>query len=682
MASKPPTTATVAQKHRAVVVDSGFIIKKTGLTHLAPAGDTFWAPPEVINNEIRDKAAREHLESLPFTIQQREPSKDAMVAVANFARLTGDYRSLSVVDLKVLALAYDLEIEGCGGAEHLKKEPKKQGKKKKNRRRKKKKKSADDGNGEQQQQKQEKTTEDTEDEPQSNNNQQQQQLQEIQMEVEEVYDDEEEEETTEDNNEEKELTPKSWANLVNPTAASLPTPPTTSATKPWSATTATAPQPPKSGGQFDDASESSNDDSNDDLSDDETYANSDCDISDEECDIYILDEEEVEARKQAVMNGGNVEHFKSGGVEDVDLEKELTLDFPSLSAAATIEYEGSDGDGEEGGSNGEDTEVLNDEEKKKEALKRLAPTPDGKRYNSFKGYEKLMPATGVIIKQNVPRSKMPLTQTPTTKPDDHAAGASRIIGGATNHSSQSAQVDDDGEGWVGGENIDDSQLSFFNSDVSNKKSNDNGNKHFEEGPPLSQRCACATTDFAMQNVLLQMGMKLLSVNGVAITRTKNWVTRCGACFAVYAGETGAGKLFCARCGSDCLQRVAASIDAKTGKLKLHLSAKRRNDTRGTKFSLPKPGKQNRFAGDLLLREDQMMMGAWNMKVKKGSKKVESMFGDDIVDNVGLGDLSKRDDIKVGMGRQNPNQAKQGRERRGKSKKGTEVKACGMRRQWG
>jgi hypothetical protein len=56
------------------------------------------------------------------------------------------------------------------------------------------------------------------------------------------------------------------------------------------------------------------------------------------------------------------------------------------------------------------------------------------------------------------------------------------------------------------------------------------------------------------------------------------------------------------------------------------------------------------------------MGAWNMKVKKGAKKVESMFGDDIVDNVGLGDLSKRNDIKVGMGRQNPNQAKQGRER--------------------
>ena len=77
----------------------------------------------------------------------------------------------------------------------------------------------------------------------------------------------------------------------------------------------------------------------------------------------------------------------------------------------------------------------------------------------------------------------------------------------------------------------------------------------------------------------------------------------------------------------------------------------------------------------------MLMGAWNIKVRKGAKKVESMFGDDIVDNVGLGDLSKRTDIRVGLGRHNPNQAKSGRERRGKAKKGVESKACGMRRSW-
>ena len=42
--------------------------------------------------------------------------------VKSFARQTGDYGFLSVTDLKVLALTYDLEKQ-YNGVEHLKKEP-------------------------------------------------------------------------------------------------------------------------------------------------------------------------------------------------------------------------------------------------------------------------------------------------------------------------------------------------------------------------------------------------------------------------------------------------------------------------------------------------------------------------------------------------------------------------------
>ena len=73
------------------MVDSGFIIKKAGLTHLAPSSTRFVSPPEVID-EIRDRDARRHLESLPFKIERVSPGNEAMVKVANFARLTGDYR--------------------------------------------------------------------------------------------------------------------------------------------------------------------------------------------------------------------------------------------------------------------------------------------------------------------------------------------------------------------------------------------------------------------------------------------------------------------------------------------------------------------------------------------------------------------------------------------------------------
>jgi len=37
------------------------------------------------------------------------------------------------------------------------------------------------------------------------------------------------------------------------------------------------------------------------------------------------------------------------------------------------------------------------------------------------------------------------------------------------------------------------------------------------------------------------------------------------------------------------------------------------------------------------------------------------------------------DVKVGLGRSNPNSSKFGRERRGKKKKGGSERACGMRR---
>lgn len=254
---------------------------------------------------------------------------------------------------------------------------------------------------------------------------------------------------------------------------------------------------------------------------------------------------------------------------------------------------------------------------------------------------------------------------------------------------QSEQVDDDGEGWVTVSNINSIKskgiqgFSFKDQNKPNNNGNNNNKSGQITGPDPSIRCACATTDFAMQNILLQMGMVLLSIDGVAVRKLKHWVTRCATCFTVYGGGDSktnklGGRLFCDKCGGSYLERVSASVDSKTGRYRLYLSKKRKNSKRGTKFSLPKPGKGNRFEGDLLLREDQLMMGAWNQKVKKGREKSESIFGADIANHVGLGDLTKRSDIKVGFGRRNPNASKFGRERRGKKKKSKD-KACGLRR---
>ena len=90
---------------------------------------------------------------------------------------------------------------------------------------------------------------------------------------------------------------------------------------------------------------------------------------------------------------------------------------------------------------------------------------------------------------------------------------------------------------------------------------------------------------------------------------------------------------------------------------------------------------NRFHGDLLLREDQLLVGAWNQTRKKvsGNKEAESIFGNDIASYVGCHkSMSNGDDLRVGFGRKNPNATKFGRERRGKKKKSAD-KACGLRR---
>ncbi len=59
----------------------------------------------------------------------------------------------------------------------------------------------------------------------------------------------------------------------------------------------------------------------------------------------------------------------------------------------------------------------------------------------------------------------------------------------------------------------------------------------EEGSSV----ACLTSDFAMQNVLLQMGLRVLSPDGRRITRVKQWALRCFACFKITRDME---KLFC------------------------------------------------------------------------------------------------------------------------------------------
>ena len=99
-----------------IIVDSGAIIKGTGLGSLNKDAK-YWTVSEIIA-EIRDSRARASLEALPFELSVRTPSDAAMKAVSAFAAKTGDFAALSLPDLKIMALTYDLEME-CNGAKNI-----------------------------------------------------------------------------------------------------------------------------------------------------------------------------------------------------------------------------------------------------------------------------------------------------------------------------------------------------------------------------------------------------------------------------------------------------------------------------------------------------------------------------------------------------------------------------------
>jgi len=622
-------------------VDSGPIIRLTGMSSLWKRAEKFYTVPAVLQ-EIRDAKARQHLESLPFELVAKEASQESVQVVIDFAKKTGDYQSLSSVDLQVLGLLYDLEREGCSGdMSHVRKKPKR---------------TVGIGKMEMLSKSQESISE-----PSSRDHTGKSEdivttakklatVATTTALVDNIKEKEDDDETSGEQGAESSSKPKTWATLVNQKLASTELPRVCDGNE------------IQQGGQFSDAEEEEND-----------------------------AEEQISDKFSEKMNLNTpVNHNNSRCSKDEELKSE----FPSLAASLLVPYEGSDNDDGDHDDNRDDvvdnkTNHLKEEERKRQAL--LPISKSGRTYNSFRKYGHLMKPKRKVERnscQDPVESNIQVTA-PKNSPEseNNSKLQSRIMAGMS-VAGQEIDVEDDGEGWISCTN--DIQSMKSTGAVSlNKAGEENGQLPKQQGPPTSQRAACATTDFAMQNVILQMNLELLSVDGYKIRKLKSWVTRCGACFRVYtaSGDSnvpgGSKRLFFEHCGSDMMQRIAASVDSKTGRLRLHLSKKYKHNLRGTKFSLPKPGTGNRFQGDLLLREDQLLTGAWNQKAKmmsggKARAAAQSIFGNDLASSMGCNvAVMTSDDIRVGFGRRNPNAAK-GRERRGKKKK-TPDRACGLRR---
>ncbi|GKT31554.1 putative multi-domain containing protein [Aduncisulcus paluster] len=111
-----------------------------------------------------------------------------------------------------------------------------------------------------------------------------------------------------------------------------------------------------------------------------------------------------------------------------------------------------------------------------------------------------------------------------------------------------------------------------------------------------------TGDYAMQNVMLQMGIPTFSPNSHRISTLRKYAYRCHACNTPWRGGA---RRFCPECGHDSMTRVPVTINADGTE---HIGIIRFDpSTRGKKFSLPDPQAHkkgvDRHAPKIRLSED-------------------------------------------------------------------------------
>lgn len=128
----------------------------------------------------------------------------------------------------------------------------------------------------------------------------------------------------------------------------------------------------------------------------------------------------------------------------------------------------------------------------------------------------------------------------------------------------------------------------------------------------TSRVTCATADYAMQNVLLQMGITPLTFDGYAVQSVRLWGLLCRACFHFCRDTT---KVFCPKCGNATVLRVPIHVD-KDGKATI-LNAGRTIRKKGTVYSIPKP--QGGRGWKPIFAEDELMIGGRDKALRHSQK---------------------------------------------------------------
>ena len=205
----------------------------------------------------------------------------------------------------------------------------------------------------------------------------------------------------------------------------------------------------------------------------------------------------------------------------------------------------------------------------------------------------------------------------------------------------------DSDGWITPRNIERHQAKDTNGST----------MPIPRDQPI--QVALLSSDFAMQNVCLQIGLNLLSPSLQRVRHIRTYILRCHACFAK---EKDMSKQFCSRCGMPTLTRVSCSTNSK-GEFKIHLKKNMQWNHRGDRYSIPKPvsgaangkvgqgkgGGKGGWGQELILAEDQKeYLRATNGRSRK---KETNLMDEDYLPSILTGDRGRAGGRpKIGAGR--------------------------------
>ncbi|NWW06670.1 NOB1 protein, partial [Oreocharis arfaki] len=201
--------------------------------------------------------------------------------------------------------------------------------------------------------------------------------------------------------------------------------------------------------------------------------------------------------------------------------------------------------------------------------------PESDEFGSFLYWRRPLPSIEEELRELLVRA---ISGSPEP-PEEHRSSADGASAGEEEEDEES-----DDEGWITPSNLKQAQQDTGHCDTA----------------PVGVQVGCVTTDFAMQNVLLQMGLHVLAVNGMLIRRARSYILRCHGCFRTTSDMT---KVFCPHCGNKTLKKVAVSV-SDDGSLHMHFSRNPKVlNPRGLRYPLPAP-QGGKHANNLHLVEDQ------------------------------------------------------------------------------